>query len=218
MAKHFHKELEKVKKQILSLGTMVEERLRLATDTIETLDVESARKIIATDYEIDEMEVEVEEECLKILALYQPVAVDLRFIIAAIKINNDLERIADEAANIAQRVMTIAGLEIGGFYFDYGIMAEKTQQMLKMSLDSMVNLDVDLAFKVVTMDDDVDEIHRQAYDAIKLQIQQTPNLPGGLINLYLISRHLERIADHTTNIAEEVIYMIEGEIIRHGNY
>ncbi|MBI9085026.1 MAG: phosphate signaling complex protein PhoU [Desulfobacterales bacterium] len=218
MAKHFHKELEKVKKRILSLGTMVEERLRLATDTIENLDTEIAKKIIATDYEIDEMEVEVEEECLKILALYQPVAVDLRFIIAAIKINNDLERIADEAANIAQRVITIAGLEIGGFYFDYGIMAEKTQQMLKMSLDSMVNLDVDVAFKVVTMDDEVDEIHRRAYDAIKLQIQQTPNRPGGLINLYLISRHLERIADHTTNIAEEVIYMIEGEIIRHGNY
>ena len=218
MAKHFQKELEKIKKRILSLGTMVEERLRMASETIENMDAVAAKKIVSTDYEIDEMEVEVEEECLKILALYQPVAVDLRFIIAAIKINNDLERIADEAANIAQRVNNIADLDLGGFHFDYTIMAEKAQKMLKMSLDSLVNMDMDLSFKVVTMDDEVDEIHRHAYDAVKGQIQKTPSSPGRLINLYLISRHLERIADHATNIAEEVIYMIEGEIIRHGNY
>ena len=218
MAKHFQKELEKIKKRILSLGTMVEERLRMASQTIESLDTRTAEKIVATDYEIDEMEVEVEEECLKILALHQPVAVDLRFLIAAIKINNDLERIADEAVNIAQRVTNIAGLDLGGFFFDYATMAEKVQRMLKMSLDSLVNMDEDIAFKVVTMDDEVDEIHRRAYDAVKAQIQKTPSNPGRLINLYLISRHLERIADHTTNIAEEVIYMIEGEIIRHGNY
>ena len=218
MAKHFQKELEKIKKMILSLGTMAEERLRLAAGAIEDKDVAVAKKIIATDYEIDQMEVDVEEECLKILALYQPVAVDLRFLIAVIKINNDLERIADEAVNIAQRVNNIAKRKNGGFAFDYSTMAEKAQLMLQKSLDSLVNMDVDIAFKVVTMDDEVDEIHRQAYDVVKQQIERTPDQLGGLINIYLISRHLERIADHATNIAEEVIYMIEGEIVRHGNY
>ena len=110
---------------ILSLGTMAEERLRLAAGAIEDKDVAVAKKIIATDYEIDQMEVDVEEECLKILALYQPVAVDLRFLIAVIKINNDLERIADEAVNIAQRVNNIAGRENAGFAFDYSTMAPR---------------------------------------------------------------------------------------------
>jgi phosphate transport system protein len=218
MTKHFQKELEKIKKMILSLGTLAEERLRLATGAIEDQDVAVAKKIITTDYEIDQMEVDVEEECLKILALYQPVAVDLRFLVAVIKINNDLERIADEAVNIAKRVENIVSRENAGVTFDYATMAEKVQLMLQKSLDSLVNMDVDTAFKVVTMDDEVDEIHRQAYDVIKQQIERQPEQSGGLINIYLISRHLERIADHATNIAEEVIYMIEGEIVRHGNF
>ncbi len=218
MAKHFHKELDKVKKMILSLGAMVEERLRLAADAIEEQNADTAERIIKTDYEIDEMEVEVEEECLKALALYQPVAVDLRFLIAVIKINNDLERIADEAVNIAQRVQNIAGRDNIDIVFDYSIMAQKTQEMLRLSLDALVNLDLDTAYRVVTEDDKVDEIHRNAYDHIKKAMQSNPEGMGNMVNLYLVSRHLERIADHATNIAEEVIYLIEGEIIRHGDY
>ena len=107
MTKHFQRELEKIKKKILSLGAMVEERVRMAIQAIEEFDGEIAKKIILSDHEIDEMEVEVEEECLKIMALHQPVAVDLRFLVAVIKINNDLERIGDQAVNIAQRVKTI---------------------------------------------------------------------------------------------------------------
>ncbi len=218
MTIYFQKELEKIKKRILSLGAMVEERLRLAILAIEDGDTQIAATIIKSDYEIDEKEVEVEEECLKIMALYQPVAVDLRFLIAVIKINNDLERIADEAVNIAERVTSITGKQNGAFSFDYSRMSEIVDDMLKKSLDALVNLDVDLAFKVVTLDDDVDELHATAYDLIKKELQKTPAQAGSLINLYLISRHLERIADHATNIAEEVIYLVEGEIIRHGNY
>lgn len=218
MTIYFQKELEKIKKRILSLGAMVEERLRLAILAIEDGDTQIAATIIKSDYEIDEKEVEVEEECLKIMALYQPVAVDLRFLIAVIKINNDLERIADEAVNIAERVTSITGKQNGAFSFDYSRMSEIVDDMLKKSLDALVNLDVDLAFKVVTLDDDVDELHATAYDLIKKELQKTPTQAGSLINLYLISRHLERIADHATNIAEEVIYLVEGEIIRHGNY
>ncbi len=218
MTLHFQKELEKIKKQILSLGSMVEERVRMVAKAIITFDTELAGKIEATDFEIDEMEVEVEEECLKALALYQPVAVDLRFIVAVIKINNDLERIADEAVNIAQRIRTISKASRDKFFFDYGRMAEKSGNMLKKSLDSLVNLDLGMAFGVLTTDDEVDAMHRDAYDTIKQYIREHPDKVTYLLNLYLISRHLERIGDHATNIAEEVIYLIEGEIVRHENF
>lgn len=221
MTKHFHKELEKVKKMILSLGTAVEERVRMASTAVENRDSELAEEIIKTDYNIDEMEVDIEEECLKALALYQPVAVDLRFLIATIKINNDLERIADETVNIARRVQAIAGRVSTEYIFDYSAMTEKAEEMLRMSLDALVNLDLDLAFKVVTLDDLIDKMHHDAYDRIKQTLKgdnDASKQVGLYINLYLISRHLERIGDHATNIAEEVIYLIEGEIVRHTEY
>ena len=197
---------------------MVEERVYMATKAIENRDSELADKIINSDYEIDEMEVDIEEDCLKILALYQPVAVDLRFITAVIKINNDLERIADEAVNIARGVKYIAKGKKPHFDFDFYTMAEKTEFMLKKSLDALVNLDVDLAFKVCLLDDEVDEINGQAHRMAKDFIKNNPDHVEYCINLLLISRHLERIADHATNIAEEVIYLIEGEIVRHGDF
>jgi len=218
MTKHFQRELEKIKKKILSLGAMVEERVRMAIQAIEEYDGEIAKEIILSDHEIDEMEVEVEEECLKIMALHQPVAVDLRFLVAVIKINNDLERIGDQAVNIAQRVKTITKKERFDFVFDYSVMAEKAEAMLKMSLDALVNMDDDLAFKVLLLDDEVDAINKEAYNLIKRAISENPDNVSYLINLLLISRHLERLADHATNIAEEVIYMIEGEIVRHGKH
>jgi phosphate transport system protein len=211
-----HRELEKLKKRILSLGAMVEERVRVAIKALELRDTNLAEKIVKTDYEIDELEVEVEEECLKVLALHQPVAVDLRFLIAVIKINNDLERIADEAVNIAQRVQIIAKRERLDVPFNYSLMAEKSASMLKESLDGLVNMDEDLALHVCGLDDEVDNIKDHAYDVVKQAISEHPDRVGYLINLLLVSRHLERIADHATNIAEEVIYMIEGEIVRHG--
>jgi len=212
---HLQREIDKLKKKILSLGAMVEERVRMAIEAHEKRDGDLARQIIDADREIDAFEVEVEEECLKILALHQPVAVDLRFINAIIKINNDLERIGDEAVNIAERVENISKRPPVSVPFDFIIMAEKTEAMLKGSLDAIVNLDVDLAYKICLADDEVDEIDRSIYDKIKEAIIGEPNNIGYLINLFLISRHLERIADHATNIAEEVIYMIEGEISRH---
>jgi len=218
MAKHFDRELEKLKKKILSLGAMVEERVYLAIKAIESRDPDLAQKIIRSDHEIDETEVEVEEECLKILALYQPVAIDLRFIVAVIKINNDLERIADEAVNIARGVSYLSRKKkIFDFDFDFSPMVEKTQSMLKGSLDALVNLDTDLAFKVCILDDEVDKINGEVHRLVKDAIRDNPEQGEHLVNLLLISRHLERIADHATNIAEEVIYLIEGEIVRHGD-
>jgi phosphate transport system protein len=218
MTKHFRKELEIIKKRILTLGSMVEDLVHDSVQAVDRVDADLAELIIKKDSEIDDTEVDIEEECLKVLALHQPVAVDLRFIIAVIKINNELERIGDQAVNIAQRVQVIAKRPKPPFWFDYSEMGEKAQKMLRMSLDALVNLDVDLAYRVITMDDEVDQIKNEAYDKIKQAIQDLPERVGYYINLLLISRHLERLADHATNIAEEVIYLVEGEIFRHAQY
>lgn len=208
-------ECGKIKKQILALGAMVEEGVKMAIKAIITRDGTLAQKVIAADISIDEIEVEIEEECLKVLALYQPVAVDLRFLIAIIKINNDLERIGDEAVNIAQRVAILAKRPDLPLIFDYSTMAGLAEKMLSTSLDALVKLDLDLAFRVLILDDEVDSLNRQVYDTVKESLRQDNNHPGFMINLMLIARHLERIADHATNIAEEVIMLIEGEIPRH---
>ncbi len=218
MTRHLQVELEKLKKAILHLGAMVEEAVHLAIKAMQLKDSDIASSVIKNDDIINRTEVEIEEDCLKILALHQPVAVDLRFIAAVIKINNDLERIGDEAVNIAERVQIITRRPPVPVDIDYSVMAEKTETMLRMSLDALVALDVDSAYKICLMDDDVDELNRRFYDSIKDTIKKYPDRAGSLINLLLIGRHLERIADHATNIAEEVIYMIEGEIPRHKTF
>ncbi|BBO80711.1 phosphate transport system regulatory protein PhoU [Desulfosarcina ovata subsp. sediminis] len=217
IVKHFQRELDKVKKMILSLGALVEQGVHRIKAAIEERDVALAKDIMRFDHEIDEMEVEIEEECLKIIALHQPVAADLRFLIAVVKINNDLERIGDQVVNIAQRVQQIAKRPVAPYQFDYSVMAEKAETMLRMSLDSLVNQDLDMAIEVLKLDDEVDKLKNEAYDRIKQAMADgaTKDI-GYMINLLLISRHIERLGDHATNIAEEVIYMIEGEIVRHG--
>ena len=218
MTKHFRKELEKIKKQFLTLGCMVEESVQMSVNAVANNTAELADRIIKKDLEIDEKEVEIEEECLKVLALHQPVAIDLRFLIAVIKINNDLERIGDQAVNIAQRVKVIAKSKQPDFFFDYSSMGEKVQTMLKMSLDALINMDDDIAWNVLRLDDEIDQIQKEAYDRIKSAMGEHTTRLGYFINFLLISRHLERMADHTSNIAEEVIYLIEGEIVRHAQH
>ncbi len=219
MAKHLERELEKIKKRILALGAQVEERLRMAARAIEERSLYEAERIIKTDYEIDHEEVEIEEECLKVLALHQPVAADLRMLVVTIKINNELERIGDETANIARRVKTIIQKKNGcHLIYDYSEMLTKCQTMMTNSLDSLVTMDADLAFKVLVTDDEVDQLDKNLYSQMIKDVREYPEGTEYLINMYWLSRHLERIADHTTNIAEEVIYLIEGEIVRHREY
>jgi len=215
MPVRLQKELEKLKKCILSLGAMVEEHVDMAIKSVEKKDTALAEEVIKADMKVDEIEVEIEEECLKLLALHQPVAVDLRFIIAVIKINNDLERIGDEAVNIAERMVYISSRPPVSVKFDYRLMSEQTRAMLNSSLDALVNLDVDMSYKILLQDDEVDNINREIYEKVRQAINENPGRAGYLMNLFSISRHLERIADHATNIAEEVIYMIEGVIQRH---
>jgi phosphate transport system protein len=208
-------ECDKIRKRILALGALVEEGVQMANKAIVTRDEALAHKVIMADLEIDEAEVEIEEECLKLLALYQPVAVDLRFLVAVIKINNDLERIGDEAVNIAQRVAALAKWPELPLTFDYSTMAGLAGKMLAYSLDALVKHDLDVAFRVLILDDEVDGINKQVYEMVKESLRQDNRHPGFMINLMLVSRHLERIADHATNIAEDVIMLIEGEILRH---
>ncbi|MCX7806448.1 MAG: phosphate signaling complex protein PhoU [Planctomycetota bacterium] len=215
MSKHLEREIERLKKRILALSALVEASVHDAVVAIERRDATLARKIIEGDIEIDHSEVDVEEECLKILALHQPVAIDLRFIVACLKINNDLERIADLAVNIAERAVFLCEQPRIDVPFDFAGMAEKAKLMLKRSLDALVNKDASLARAVIAADDEVDAINRDMYDRVKEGIVKKPEHVHALIHMLSTSRHLERIADHATNIAEDVIYMIDGEIVRH---
>ena len=215
MAKHLQREIENLKKKLLSLGARVETAVRDATLSIEKRDVDLAQKIIDNDINIDNTEVDIEEDCLKVLALHQPVAIDLRFMVAVLKINNDLERIADLAVNIAERAVFLASQPKVNISIDLVDMAYNAQSMLKKSIDALINHDAQLAHKVCASDDIVDQMNRQMYLKVQEAILKNPEQITPLIHLLSASRHLERIADHTTNIAEDVIYMIDGQIIRH---
>ncbi len=209
------RDIDKLKKRVLSLGALVEERFKMAVKAAECRDCEMAQRIIDGDLEIDQLEVDLEEECLKIFALHQPVAEDLRYIVAVLKMNNDLERIGDLAVNIAERVIVIAEKPSLAIPFDYFTMAQRTQDMLEKALDSMVYRDITAAYQVCAEDDDVDYMKRAMQTLFVKEVQNNPEDAHYLVSMFLISRHLERIADHATNIAEDVIYMITGEIHRH---
>ncbi len=215
MAEHMQRAVAHLKDKVLTLCGVVEESLWEAVKSIKTRDGLLAEKVIIGDIDTDHMEVDVEEECLKILALHQPVATDLRFIITVLKMNSELERIGDLAVNIAERSQFLASYEVISVPFDFETMASKTKDMLHKSLDALVNMDIGLAHEVLEADDEVDSINRQMYEQVKESILDHPHLIEGLIHLLSISRHLERIADHATNIAEDVIYMVEGRIVRH---
>lgn len=209
------REIDKLKKKILSVGTLVEENVRRSIQTIKNMDKKLVEEVLSIDDKIDQCEVDVEEECLKILALHQPVAIDLRFIIAVLKINNDLERVGDHAVNIVNQTIVMHQKHPARLDFDFTEMVEKAQQMLKNSLDALVNLDSELAKKVMIADDEVDDLHRQMYTKVEETIKSDIESTGYMMNMMQISRNLERIADLSTNIAEDVYYMINGDIIRH---
>lgn len=213
---HFHREIDNLKKTILKMGTLAEDRLRRACALLETSDEDLAQALIREDWEIDDMEIRVEEECLKILALHQPVARDLRLIVMIIKINNELERIADIAVNIAKRVTTVNKCKSPDFIHvvDYQPMAAKVLEMVKACLDALVTEDPVLARTIFLMDDEVNSLRDAAYKTVVEEIGHRGDNAACLINVYLIARHLERVGDRAINIAEEIIYLVEGEIVR----
>ena len=216
MSMHLTREIESLKKMILSLSAIVEESVQKAVWSIEKMDANLANEVLETDLEIDRIEVEVEEACLKTLALHQPVAVDLRFIIAVLKINNDLERIGDLAVNIASRTLFLCEKPRQATPFDFSELCQKTLNMLQTSLDSLMTMSVEKANQVLTLDDEIDEINRQVFVQTFERVREKPEDVEVLFSYLSASRILERIADHATNIAEDVIYTSEGWIVRHG--
>jgi len=217
MTTHYLQEIDKLKMRILSLGALVEKQVHDAMRSVETKDINLATKVIDADAEVDTKEVEIDEECLKILALYQPVAGDLRYVFSISKINNDLERIGDLAVNIAERAELLSAKPTSPDSIDFPRMTTLVQTMLNKSIDSLVNLDANMANEVCKADDEVDHLNRKIYDLIKQSITRKPSAQNisAMIHLLSVSRFLERIADHATNIAQDVIYTIEARIVRH---
>jgi len=215
VSKHLEREIENLKKRILGLSATVEDNVYQAVQSLAERNSTLADEVIKSDLNIDQTEVAIEEECLKVLALHQPVAIDLRFIIAILKINSDLERMGDLAVNIAERAQFLATREKPNIPLDLPLMAEKTKAMMKKSLDSLMKQDAKLAYEVLAADDGIDAMNREMYARIQDAIRRKPEHLESLIHLLSCSRHLERIADHATNIAEDVIYMIDGVIVRH---
>jgi phosphate transport system protein len=204
-----------LKTKMLSLSAKVELALGDAVTALRGRDADLAAKVVRGDSEIDALEVQLEEECLKVLALHQPVAVDLRFIVSVIKLTNDLERIGDLAADLAERAAALAWQPALAPVAPLTEMPDLVMQLLRQCLDAIVNIDADKARAVCEADDAVDDLHAQTYVEVRRRISEDPAHTDRLIEELSISRYLERIADHCTNIAEDVIYLAEGQIVRH---
>ena len=215
MSQVFVHEIEKLKKKILSLSAQVEENVVLAVKALITRDPVLAKQVILSDSEIDRQEVEVEEDALKILALYQPVAMDLRFLTTVLKINNDLERIGDLAANIAKRARKLCKEPEVLMPPELDEAALKARDMVRNSLTAFVNLDADLANEVRDADDEVDDLCREVLKFVVEAGKKDPDHLSLYLHMLMASRNLERIGDHATNIAEDIIYLIDGVIVRH---
>jgi phosphate transport system protein len=216
MHRHFDEELTELKKQLLTMGSLTEEAIAQAVEALKRLDAEAARRIIEEDGRIDRLDLDIDEKCLELIIRHQPVAADLRFLAMAMRICADLERIADLAVDICQRVVEMAGQPLLKPLIDIPKLAGLARGMLRDSLDGFVRSDVALARSVIKRDDEADRLRDliQTELVTDFMMKDTSTAPRA-VALLLVSRHLERICDHTTNIAEDVIYMVEGEMVRH---
>ena len=215
MSIHLQRDLELLEQNLLSQSSMVEQMVFRAVESLRELRTDIAQEVVASEETINYREVEIEEECLKILALHQPVAVDLRRVATVLKINGDLERIADLAVNICERTHSLTlhpDFETPAHLEE---MVQAAMAMVRDSLDAFVRLDVETAREVCRRDDVVDDLNRQLISDLYDLVQANPTQIDPAFHFYSASRHVERIADHATNIAEDVIYLVDGEIARH---
>jgi phosphate transport system protein len=212
---HFESEMQALKSQLLTMGGLVENRIHRAVDSLIHRKEAEAQKVIASDVEINDLQIEIDERCFKILATQTPVAVDLRFIAAAMKINSDLERMGDQAVNIAENTLKCLGQPPLKPFIDLPRMAALAQEMTRDSLDAFVRRDAVLARDVLRRDDTVDDLKDQVFRELLTYMMADPGTIERALSLILISRNLERVADHATNIAEDVIFMVEAKDVRH---
>ncbi len=215
MERHFDEELKELNKQLLRMSAFVEEAISRSVKALVERKDDLAREVIKHEEKINILELEIDELCLRLLALYQPEAIDLRFITSVMKINSDLERVADQAVNIAERAQEIIKQPLLKPLIDIPRMAMLAQKMVKDSIDSLVNKDETLARDVCKRDDEVDNLNDQIFRELLTYMMQDPKAVTRAIELILVGRHLERIADHATNIAEDVIYFLKGKTIKH---
>lgn len=217
MGIHLQIELHRLNKMINEYVSYVEETLVNAINALLKRDYSAAEKIIEDDAILDQMEIDIEEECLKMLALYQPVANDLRFTVAILKLNNDLERVGDLAAHIARATLNLKDEKYDKPPIDIKTMMQKTKKLFRKSLASLVKEDASKAEDLLKKDESIDRLHKENYVKIAEYIRKNSdeNSINVCLNFLSVSRYLERIADHATNIAEDVIYLVNGKIIRH---
>lgn len=215
MQRHFDEELAELRQKILRMGALVEDQIRQATNALIERDVDLAQQVIDNDRRVNTLDVEVDEACLQLLALYQPAARDLRFITTAMKISTDLERMSDLAENICERTIELNEEPQLKPYIDIPAMANKSLQMVGEALDAFVRGDSILARKVLDADDEIDELNEQLFRELLSYMIENPKTISRAIRLSFVSKYIERIADHATNIAELVVYLVEGKIIRH---
>jgi phosphate transport system protein len=208
----FSQQIMDVKHKVVKMGALVEDIIELAITSLKNQDLEAAKRVYAEDDKIDEIELEIEQDCMRMLALQQPLAKDLRTVATALKIITDLERMGDHAVNIAKITLEIGNDPLIKPLIDIPRMAQIAQNMLRLSLDSFVREDIDLAEKVAEMDEEVDDIYLAIFDEIIELISSDRNITRQGTKLLFIGRFLERIADHTTNICERIIYMVTGEL------
>jgi phosphate transport system protein len=215
METHFQKELEGLKEDLLKMAAMVEEAIRDSVQSLVRRDSELAQKTFGLEDRINKMEIAIDDMCLRLLALRQPMATDLRFITSAMKINTDLERMGDQAVNIAERSLSLNQEPQLKPYIDIPRMAEAVQTMVKDVLDAFVNSDSKLARSVCERDDIVDGLNDQVFRELLTFMMSDPQTITRAVHLMIVCRCLERIADHTTNIAEDVIFLVDAHVIKH---
>lgn len=212
MRSQFNNQLEDLNIKLIKMGAMVQEIIEMALKALTTQDLELARKVPIFDDKIDELELEIEMECMKLLALQQPMAKDLRVVGTIMKIITDLERMGDHAVNISKETLKIGETKLIKPLIDIPRMAQLSEAMVRKSLDAFMKADIDLAFEVAKDDDAVDEIYERIYMELIEMMIQNPTIISQATNLLFIGRYLERISDHATNIGERVIYMVTGEL------
>ena len=215
MTKHLERDLVQLSDRISELGSMVAESTAKSIVMLQNFDQVIAGEILATEEKVNEMEVELEEECLKVLALHQPVAGDLRFLIVVLKVNNDLERMGDQVVNIAERINFLADKERVVADLDFVAMGEIASKMVNLAVAALVRRDSKLAAEVMAMDDDLDALHARSFKVVQEVMAENPGVIVPAVSYLTISSNLERLGDLATNIAEDIIFMEEGEVIRH---
>ena len=213
--RHFQEELEGLQTRLLEMGGLAEDRVRMSVDALVERDAALVDRVLAGDGPINQLHIEIDGRCFKLLALHQPMAVDLRSIVSAVKINTDLERVGDLAINIAEAVRRYLRHPPVKELIDIPRMADIAQAMLRDALDAYVRRDVDLAHRVLNEDDKLDALKTQVFRELLTYMLQDPSTIEPSLDLILISRHLERIGDHATNIAEDVIFMVSARDVRH---